>query len=261
MARLTPKFGPPAMAAFVVVALLATWPVRAHEPTSVTPHTPSSARSALSLGDTPAPLSARFRVKVSMKSKPVRPTVQQVWFFHRDATQVALLKGSIDEVWHRDPQRIVSFERVFHEDQRAVDYSAGELATLNISTDWAALSSFVDPQVLKGLHVVSRQGTGGGERLVLAGGVGGDVYRIVWRPTLQLPERMLRTERDGRMTELVLDQHAATAPASWPTPGARSADYLRLDAADFGDMDYEAVVRKSEALDIRLGWRSAHRHD
>ncbi|GAP34226.1 hypothetical protein ISF6_4005 [Piscinibacter sakaiensis] len=43
--------------------------------------------------------------------------------------------------------------------------------------------------------------------------------------------------------------------------GQRSADYLRLDAADFGDMDYDPVVRKAEALDIRLGWRTAHHHD
>ena len=44
-------------------------------------------------------------------------------------------------------------------------------------------------------------------------------------------------------------------------PGARSADYLRIDAADFGDMEYDPVVRKAEAIDIRAGWRSAHAHD
>jgi hypothetical protein len=214
-----------------------------------------------SLSDTPAPLSARFRVTVSMKAKPAQAAVRQVWFFHRDAAQVALLKGAIDEVWHRDPQGLLSFERVFHDDRRAVDYSAGELATLGLSTDWAALSGFVDPQVLRSLRVVSRRGHGFSERVVLAGKVEGDVYRIVWRPALQLPEHLFRSEGDGRSTEFVLERHAAAAPAGWPVPGARSADYLRLDAADFGDMDYEAVVRKSEALDIRLGWRSAHRHD
>jgi hypothetical protein len=26
-------------------------------------------------------------------------------------------------------------------------------------------------------------------------------------------------------------------------------------------MDYERVVRLSEALDVRLGWRKAHAHD
>ena len=33
--------------------------------------------------------------------------------------------------------------------------------------------------------------------------------------------------------------------------GEKAAHYLHLDAADFGDMDGEPVVRKSEALDMR----------
>jgi len=217
---------------------------------------PAGAQSGPS--DTPVPLSARLRVQVSL---PARPVVHQVWHFHRDATQVALLKGAIDEVWHRDPRGQVSFERVFHDDRRAVDYSAGELATLGVSTDWAALSSLVDPQLLRGLRVMSRRGTGPAERLVFAGRVAGEQYWIEWRPSLQLPQRMIRTERGGRRTELVLERQVTLAPVGWPVPGARSGDYLRLDAADFGDMEYEAVVRKSEALDIRLGWRVAHKHD
>jgi hypothetical protein len=41
----------------------------------------------------------------------------------------------------------------------------------------------------------------------------------------------------------------------------KSAHYLHIDAADFGDMDYDPVVRKAEALDTRLGWRASHKHD
>ncbi len=241
---------PSRWAAIAAVAMLVSMPAAAHE-----------AGAQPSLSDAPVPLYARFRVKVLLPVKPARPAVHQVWHFHRDAAQVALLKGAIDEVWHRDPRGLVSFERIFHDDRRAVDYSAGELATLGISTDWASLSSVVDPQVLKGLRLVSRRGTGFAERLVFAGSLAGEQYRIEWLSSMQLPERMLRTERGGRRTELVLERHVAAAPAGWPVPGTRSGDYLRLDAADFGDMEYEAVVRRSEALDIRLGWRVAHQHD
>jgi hypothetical protein len=52
--------------------------------------------------------------------------------------------------------------------------------------------------------------------------------------------------------------YAAAAPSDWPEPAMRSAEYPRLDAADFGDWEYGAAARKSEALDARLGWRSAH---
>jgi hypothetical protein len=58
-----------------------------------------------------------------------------------------------------------------------------------------------------------------------------------------------------------LKQYATAAPADWPRPRVQSADYLRLDAADFGDMEYGTVVKKSVALDVRLGWRAARGHD
>ncbi|WP_309624744.1 hypothetical protein [Methylibium sp.] len=41
----------------------------------------------------------------------------------------------------------------------------------------------------------------------------------------------------------------------------RAADYLRIDAADFGDMEYDPIVRKAEAMDVKAGWRVAHRHE
>lgn len=40
----------------------------------------------------------------------------------------------------------------------------------------------------------------------------------------------------------------------------KADDYERLDAADLGDMDYDAFARKAEAYDVRLGWRQPHEH-
>ena len=117
------------------------------------------------------------------------------------------------------------------------------------------------PRDLASLKLVSRSGVGAEERIRLVGSAGGQSLSVDWLPALQLPARVLRQGRDGSVTRIELEQHAANAPAAWPVPGARSAGYLHLDAADFGDMDYEAVVRKSEALDARSGWRSTHRHD
>jgi hypothetical protein len=60
---------------------------------------------------------------------------------------------------------------------------------------------------------------------------------------------------------MVMVESASSPLPNWPGVGAKSAQYLHLDAADFGDMDYDPVVRKSEALDTRLGWRASHKHD
>jgi hypothetical protein len=203
-------------------------------------------------------VSARYAVTVTTKATGAR---QNIWHFYRQPQRIALLKGAIDEIWHRDEQGQVSFERVFHDEQRAVDYSAGELTTLGVQTPWSALTTFVDARTLGALRVVSHSGTGVSERVRLAGVAGGDSLRVEWLPALQLPARLTRTDRAGTITDMRLVQQAAQAPADWPTPGQRSAAYLRLDAADFGDMGYETVVRLSEALDVRLGWRQPHSHD
>jgi hypothetical protein len=214
--------------------------------------------SALRLSSEPAAVSARYAVTVTTKPAGAR---QNIWYFYRQPQHVILMKGAIDEIWHRDEQGQVSFERIFHDEQRAVDYSAGELTTLGVQAPWSALATFVDARLLSALHVVSRTGQGATERVRLAGVVGGDTLRVDWMPALQLPLRLIRTDRAGAVTDMRLVQHAAQAPADWPKPGQRSSAYLRLDAADFGDMGYETVVRLSEALDVRLGWRQPHSHD
>jgi hypothetical protein len=232
----------------------------AHEPAAHATSRAASAASAsvLPLSSDPPSVAARYAVTVNAKAAPAR---RYVWHFDRQPQRIALIKGSIDEVWRRDAQGQVSFERVFHDDERAVDYSAGELATLGVQADWTALASFVDPRSLAALRVASRSGSGAAERVRLAGAVGGDTLRVEWLPALQLPARLTRTDRAGAVIDIRLVQHAARAPAGWPVPGQRSAAYLRLDAADFGDMGYETVVRMSQALDVRLGWRQPHSHD
>lgn len=221
--------------------------------------------AALRLAAEPAPISARYRMTVSAAKSAHRTKVaalrQQDWYFSRDAHQIALLKDGIDETWRRDDRGRLSFERVFHEDQRVTDYSAGELVTLGVAADWLALATFIDARELAQLKLVSRRGKGAQERLLLSGQSSGETVTVEWLPALQLPARLVRSSPTRGVTRIELKEHADLAPAAWPKPGVRSADYLRIDAADFGDMDYDAVVRKSEALDIRLGWRTAHKHE
>lgn len=242
----------------VVAACALTAAAQAHELARVS--TPSA---VLGLGTALAPVAARYAVTIDRvsvdqgRAKPERHT----WYFYRDAQRVSLLKGSVDELWFRDAQQRISFERVFHDDQRVVDYSTGELATLGVTVDWKALSSFVDPSELMQLKVVSRHGQGPHALVRLRGQVGRERLTVDWLPALQLPQRLTREVRGGSTVRMELQASAPTPPASWPLVNGRSADYLHSDAADFGDMGYDPVVRKSEALDARLGWRALHKHD
>jgi hypothetical protein len=218
----------------------------------------ASSAPVLRLSSDVPPVAARYAVSVTSRGKAIATAHRHVWHFYRQPQRIAVHKGAIDEIWHRDAQGQISFERVFHDEARAVNYSAGELFTLGVHADWAALASFVD---LSALRVVSRTGSADAQRMRLTGTIGGDRLQVEWLTALQLPARLTRTDRAGKVTDIRLVQHAAAAPADWPLPDQRSADYLRLDAADFGDMGYETVVRLSEALDVRLGWRQPHAHD
>jgi hypothetical protein len=202
----------------------------------------------------PPALSAKFSVSTS--KHPSR----QLWFFSRNDHRVAMLKGTIDEVWHQDAQGRLSFERVFHIERQVVTYSTGELAALGVQADWAALASLVGARELAALKPMSSSGAGATRTLRLQGQHQGAQLRVDWMPALQLPALIERRDKIG-FTRIQLMAQAAIAPAHWPQPGARSADYLRLDAADAGDMGYEAVMRKSEAMDLRAGWRLPHAPD
>jgi hypothetical protein len=220
------------------------------------------APETLGLSQPPAPLAARYAVTIAPPAATGAASPRRTdWYFFRDAERIAVLKGAIDETWTRDAQGRIAFERTFHDHAKVTDYSPGELQTLGLQPDWAALATFVDARELAGLQLKGRSGHGAGLRLRLEGRSGGDTLRVDWLPAWQLPALVLRRSPAQGMTRIELVRHAGTAPTDWPQPGQRSSGYLHLDAADFGDMDYDPVVRLSEALDVRLGWRKAHAHD
>lgn len=243
-------------------ALAAT--AQAHDAQRYQPsHAPRHLSAPVLVDGEAAPIAARYVVTIERAvsgASRVNPQ-HYTWYFYRDGQRIALLKGAVDEVWFRDAQERMSFERVFHDDERVVDYSTGELATLNVKVDWAALSTFVDPLELAQLTRVSQQGKGKDTRLHLRSRVGQERVTVDWLPALQLPLRLTRQVKGGTTVRMVMLESAPSPLPNWPEIGVKSAHYLHLDAADFGDMVDEPVVRKSEALDTRLGWRASHKHD
>ena len=180
-------------------------------------------------------VAARYRVSVDTGlAAPGSPGREQQWVFVRQPDRVAVNKGDSEEIWQRLPHGGVTLQRVLHRQQRVVDYSAGELAALHVEVDWAALSRFASPEPAASAE---------------------------WDDTLQLPRRITQRLRGHTMVRIELLEWSTQAPANWVLPGTRSADYLHIDAADFGDMAYDPAVRAAEALDVQAGWRQhGHRH-
>ena len=178
-------------------------------------------------------VAARYRISVDTGwNAPGSAPREQQWVFVRAPDRVAVNKGDSEEIWQRLPHGGVTLQRVLHRQQRVIDYSAGELAALHVEVDWAALSRFVTPQ---------------------------PATRAEWDDALDLPTRIVQRVNAHTQVQFELLESAATAPSDWVVPGSRSADYLHIDAADFGDMAYDPAVRAAEALDVQAGWRQ-HLH-
>ena len=212
------------------------------------PAVAGSAASAQATLHTPAlPVVARYRV--TLIEPAATPRDAQDWTFVREANRIAIGKGNVEELWLRAPNGSISLQRVFHDEQRVIDYPAGELRALGVAADWAALASFVDPQADRSRCPAATNANTADPDPVCA-----------WNADAQLPAHWTQTLPRGASVRYVLIGWLRTAPPDWPMPGVRGADYLHIDAADFGDMPYDPAVRKAEALDIRAGWRGSHGH-
>lgn len=212
----------------------------------------------------PAPLAAKFRIVIDDPKARSRPDQrEQEWYFYRDDSRIAVLKGSVEDIWLRDAKGSIRFERVLHGDKRVVEYSAGELATLGVAADWNALASFFDARELARMKQTSRSGSGAAQRVHYSAAAGQERVSVEWLAAQQLPARIERrgAGKGSRSVRYELLAAGQQPLAGWPLPGAGSADYMRIDAADFGDMEYDPVVKKAEAIDVRAGWRVPHTHD
>jgi hypothetical protein len=206
---------------------------------------------------TPPPVAAKYRVTLSVRG--AAPQRGQEWLFVRNPRQVAVLKGDVEEVWRCDGPLGVRLERIFHADQHVAEYAAGELRALNVVPSWVALATMFDEKDLSNLKPAGTVRRGSTTLTRYRGTLGAERIELEWDAATRLPARLVRTTGKASVRYERLESHA-TVPAHWPVPAARSADYARIDAADFGDMEYNAFVRKAEARDVRAGWRSAHEH-
>lgn len=206
-------------------------------------------------------LAARYEVRIEHPVRSGRPARRTTWYFFREPQRVALVADRIEQAWYRDREGRVRFERTLHDEQRVVEYSTGELAALGVAADWQSVATLLDGAELARLKPLGPPARHARATQVWAGALDGTRLRVEWRFDLGIPSVVERREPDGTVVRLTMMKGLSAAPAEWPQPGAAAINYLRIDAADFGDMQGDPAVRRAEAMDVRQGWRRQHRHD
>lgn len=180
-------------------------------------------------------VAAHFRLQLEPAEGGMPAPAPKDWYFQRSASELRIAKGDIEEVWRRDARGQISFERIFHADQRRVFYTPGELRTLGIEAEWERLGQMVDRPAP------------------------GEPAQLQWDDQRQLPLLLSRGLAAGKLTLRLVDTWGV-APAGWAARRSASEGYLLVDAADLGDMPNDSFAGKAEAYDLRVGWRAPHAH-
>jgi hypothetical protein len=186
----------------------------------------------------PAPISARFDLKVNQ--------TQTDWYLWREADSIETANAVVgqNDIWHRLKGNEYNYRRVFHKDQRVVDYTAGEIKTRHAEPDWSKLASVISPQLLQELKRGASKTLFGQKAVRYTGRVGGQSVDLWWLEQAQIPASLQMIRTGQRMT-LALKELHSKAPAAWPrATDERIADYGMIDAADFGDMESDPFVAR-----------------
>jgi hypothetical protein len=186
----------------------------------------------------PAPISARFDLSVNQ--------MKTDWYLWRDVDSIETANTAVaqNDIWHRVRGNEYTYRRVFHNDKRVVDYTAGEIKTRHAEPDWSKLASVISPQLLRELKRGSSKTLFGQMAARYTGKVGGQSVDLWWLEQAQLPASLQMTNTGQRMT-LTLKELRAKAPLAWPRAAEeRIEDYGQIDAADFGDMENDPFVAR-----------------
>jgi hypothetical protein len=228
----------------IFISLLSAFSITAVAAESTHRHHDEPPRPAVSAVQQALPsLAARFELRAGGRGAD--------WFLIREPQRVANFNtGSRQgEIWAKDQQGRMEYTRVFAEDQKILDYTDGQLKTMNMQPDWAQLASIIRPDALAQLRKTGERKVMGKRAVVLEGKMDGMRTRLWWLPELQLPARFERGT-GKTATLLVLRELHDQTPAAWNwTNDAVIETYARLDATDMGDMEYDPFVQKVERQD------------
>ena len=168
------------------------------------------------------------------------------WYLWRegDTIETANVLTGQNNIWQKLGPDAYSYRRVFHKDQRVVEYMPGEVRTLHAEPDWEKLGSVVSPGLLAELKRGGSKKLFGQKAVRYSGRIGGQTVDLWWLEVARLPARLSMVAKGQRMT-MQLKELQPTSPALWPrVDEARIAAYGLIDASDLGDMESDPFVAR-----------------
>jgi hypothetical protein len=168
------------------------------------------------------------------------------WFFWRshDTVQTQDTDGDHGEIWQLTANGSVIYRKLYHTDKTAVEYMPADMPTNNMAFDWSKLTQMLSPEELAALQTVKQVRVLGRQAELRKGKVAGQTLEVLWLVNEKLPAKIVRKDQhqqlELKLVKIEVLQDATTKPVSTDV----IADYRHIDAADFGDMENDAFVKK-----------------
>lgn len=185
---------------------------------------------------------ARFESSVIHLGHRPRQEVS-TWELWRDASRIEIRdgEGGMGELWIRNPDGLLSYHRLFHGEQRSIDYTEGDLRSLHHQSKWQLLGEVVD---IEGLRAALKH-TGTEDILDRSadrfqGQIEGVDIEVLWLESERLPARVRQTYPD-RVVTLTLKAVQPAQDAPWEPTTLR--DYQRTDYSDIGDREEDPFLQ------------------
>lgn len=167
------------------------------------------------------------------------------WRFWRDSQQITIERPQlgVGELWQRDGQELIH-RKLYHHDQRAIEFQAGDLRMLDITPSWQKLALLVDSQLLEKLTADEVEWADGIPTREYQGKVADTEWHVVMRLDLALPVLIERQRGEFSERTALLHAYPLTAAPWQPTP---IKGYDVIDFADLGDKESDPFVIKVQA--------------
>lgn len=182
------------------------------------------------------------------------------WYFIRQKRQVETARAGYAEVWRRDERDELTWQRVFHNDRKLIEYTPGQLRTENRLPAWNMLNTVIDVRRLATLKPVGHAPVFDRPATRYRGTLGDERIDVVWLAREAIPARITRRSKEATYTLTLMTLRRAPDPA-WPraTP-AQTSDYQFIDGADLGDMEYDPFVARVLAADTHHASHGGSHH-
>ena len=173
-------------------------------------------------------------------------TLRNEWRFWREDNLVIRdnLDTHISDLWRRDGTTL-SQKKLFHDDQRGVEFQPDDLRMLNIEPQWQALTLLFDIALLEKLHKVDSGWRDDVPFQRYEGHVDNADWTIELRTDLMLP-LLIDYQSPGQHETFRLISAYPLVESPWIA--STGTDYNIIDFADLGDMGYDPFVKKVEIL-------------